>query len=106
MKLVSDVTIGEGEEVPPNSPFTKTWRIMNSGDDTWPPGCCLRFVDGDQMCHVERVSVHWLAPGETADVSVDMISPQRPGIYQGQWRMQVATGQFFGGKIKSISCKH
>jgi hypothetical protein len=36
MKLISDVTIGEGEEVPPNSKFTKTWRIANSGEQSFP----------------------------------------------------------------------
>lgn len=31
MSLVKDVTIGEGESVPPDTPFTKTWRIQNTG---------------------------------------------------------------------------
>lgn len=31
MTFISDVTIGDGEEVPPNTPFVKTWRILNSG---------------------------------------------------------------------------
>ena len=31
MTLVRDVTIGEGEEVPPNTKFIKTWRVLNSG---------------------------------------------------------------------------
>ncbi|CAG2162706.1 unnamed protein product [Oppiella nova] len=96
MKLVNDVTIGEGEEVPPNAKFTKTWRIANSGEEPWPTGCCLRFTDGDQMCHNERVLVDPLAPGDYTDIAVDMISPQKSGIYTGQWRMSTPTGQFFG----------
>ena len=31
MSLVEDVTIGEGESVPPDTPFTKTWRVQNTG---------------------------------------------------------------------------
>lgn len=31
MSFVRDVTIGEGESVPPDTPFTKTWRIQNTG---------------------------------------------------------------------------
>lgn len=31
MSFVEDVTIGEGESVPPDTPFTKTWRIQNTG---------------------------------------------------------------------------
>lgn len=32
MSFVRDVTIGEGESVPPDTPFTKTWRIQNTGE--------------------------------------------------------------------------
>jgi len=31
LAFVSDVTIGEGEAVPPNTTFIKTWRIGNAG---------------------------------------------------------------------------
>ena len=31
MSLVKDVTIGEGEEVPPATKFIKTWKLQNSG---------------------------------------------------------------------------
>jgi hypothetical protein len=34
MAFVQDVTIGEGESVPPNTPFVKTWRIKNCGKDS------------------------------------------------------------------------
>uniref|UniRef100_A0A3B5A0C0 Inflammation and lipid regulator with UBA-like and NBR1-like domains n=1 Tax=Stegastes partitus TaxID=144197 RepID=A0A3B5A0C0_9TELE len=34
MSFVKDVTIGEGESVPPDTPFTKTWRIQNT-DVIW-----------------------------------------------------------------------
>ncbi|CAG2116080.1 unnamed protein product, partial [Medioppia subpectinata] len=93
MKLVNDVTIGEGEEVPPNANFTKTWRIANSGTEPWPIGCHLRFMAGDQMCHSERVLVDPLGPGDQTDISVDMISPQKSGSYTSQWRMSTPTGQ-------------
>ena len=33
MSFVEDVTIGEGESVPPDTPFTKTWRIQNTGEN-------------------------------------------------------------------------
>lgn len=31
MSFVEDVTIGEGESIPPDTQFVKTWRIQNSG---------------------------------------------------------------------------
>ena len=38
MTFVRDVTIGEGESVPPFTDFTKTWTVLNSGNEPWPEG--------------------------------------------------------------------
>ncbi|XP_034447929.1 protein ILRUN-like [Hippoglossus hippoglossus] len=99
MSLVKDVTIGEGESVPPDTAFTKTWRIQNTGAESWPPGVCLKYVGGDQFGHVNMVMVRSLDPQEMTDVSVQMQSPVSPGMFQGQWRMCSATGLYFGDVI-------
>jgi len=99
MVFVRDVTIGEGESVPPSTKFVKTWRIQNPGPDGWPPGCVLRYTDGEVMSVMDRVSVETLLPYTSTDVSVDMESPATPGIYQSKWRMSTATGNFFGDVI-------
>uniref|UniRef100_A0A3B3RH30 Protein ILRUN n=1 Tax=Paramormyrops kingsleyae TaxID=1676925 RepID=A0A3B3RH30_9TELE len=99
MSFVEDVTIGEGESVPPDTQFTKTWRIQNTGADAWPPGVCLKYVGGDQFGHVNMVTVRSLEPQEISDVSVQMHSPASSGMYQGQWRMCTATGLFYGDVI-------
>jgi len=31
MRFIADVTVGEGEAIPPNTKFVKTWRVENSG---------------------------------------------------------------------------
>jgi len=31
MRFIADVTVGEGEAIPPNTRFVKTWRVQNSG---------------------------------------------------------------------------
>ncbi|XP_046320342.1 protein ILRUN isoform X3 [Marmota monax] len=99
MSFVKDVTIGEGESIPPDTQFIKTWRIQNSGAEAWPPGVCLKYVGGDQFGHVNMVMVRSLEPQEIADVSVQMCSPSRAGMYQGQWRMCTATGLYYGDVI-------
>ncbi|KAF7711438.1 hypothetical protein HF521_000449 [Silurus meridionalis] len=99
MSFVEDVTIGEGESVPPDTQFTKTWRIQNTGSESWPPGVCLKYIGGDQFGHVNMVMVRSLEPQEISDVSVQMHSPANPGMYQGQWRMCTATGLFYGDVI-------
>ncbi|XP_027300688.2 protein ILRUN isoform X1 [Anas platyrhynchos] len=99
MSFVEDVTIGEGESIPPDTQFTKTWRIQNTGTEAWPPGVCLKYVGGDQFGHVNMVMVRSLEPQEIADVSVQMCSPSTAGMYQGQWRMCTATGLYYGDVI-------
>lgn len=71
---------------------------LNSGSEAWPPGVCLKYVGGDQFGHVNMVMVRSLEPQEIADVSVQMCSPSRAGMYQGQWRMCTATGLYYGGE--------
>jgi hypothetical protein len=79
--------------------FTKTWRVQNIGDEIWPPGCCLQFSGGDQLCAAERIPVRPVGPGCTVDLSVDMVSPEQPGIYESKWRMSTPSGSYFGGVI-------
>jgi hypothetical protein len=31
------------------------------------------------------------------DLNVDMVSPERPGIYESKWRMSTPSGSYFGG---------
>lgn len=44
MSFVEDVTIGEGESVPPDTPFTKTWRIQNTGVAHAPTFSCAYSI--------------------------------------------------------------
>lgn len=44
MSFVEDVTIGEGESVPPDTPFTKTWRIQNTGVAHAPTFTCAHSI--------------------------------------------------------------
>lgn len=99
MSFVKDITIGEGESVPPSTKFSKTWRVQNSGDEVWPYGSYLKFVSGDRFGETECVMVDPLSPGACTDITVDMVSPMSTGVYQGEWRMCTANGLFFGEPI-------
>uniref|UniRef100_T1IRJ1 Nbr1 FW domain-containing protein n=1 Tax=Strigamia maritima TaxID=126957 RepID=T1IRJ1_STRMM len=102
MSFVRDVTVGEGESVPPSTKFVKTWKLQNCGEEQWPPGCSLRYTQGDCLSTQDRIMVEPLKAYEVADVSLEMCSPDKAGIYQGQWRMFTATGTPFGDVIWMI----
>lgn len=99
MVFVQDITIGEGDSVPPKTRFVKTWRVQNTGPDRWPPGCVLRYCEGAVLSLKERVLVDPLDPYMSTDISVEMESPDEQGVYQAKWRMSTATGNFFGDTI-------
>lgn len=100
MSFVRDVTIGEGESVPPCTAFTKTWTVQNTGSEPWPAGCHLRFTQGHKLdSEIDRLPVGCLGPWQETDLSLRMRSPQEPGIYESQWRMATHGGDFFGDII-------
>lgn len=98
MTLICDLTIGEGEAVPPLTKFRKTWQIQNSGTEDWPEGVCLNMTGGEQMGECTRVPVPCVPATETIEISVDLISPHCAGVYQSKWRMMTSNGSYFGGK--------
>ncbi|VDN03395.1 unnamed protein product [Thelazia callipaeda] len=108
MQFVQDVTIGEGESVPPCTRFIKTWRIRNSGKNWWPSGCFLTFMEGDKLSDTTRCWIQQLPPGKEINVSIEMVSPAANGIYQSRWQLNTSSGIPFGGNwlIEEIETKH
>eukprot|EP00096_Caligus_rogercresseyi_P004774 TRINITY_DN19239_c0_g1_i1.p1 TRINITY_DN19239_c0_g1~~TRINITY_DN19239_c0_g1_i1.p1 ORF type:complete len:251 (+),score=77.30 TRINITY_DN19239_c0_g1_i1:77-754(+) len=99
MSFLQDLTIGEGESVPPNTPFLKTWKLTNDGSEAWPNGCTLRLSSGTAFSEVSHLPVGNLAPFETVQLSLRMTSPPAPGIYEAKWRMATPSGLYFGDPI-------
>ena len=77
-----------------------------TGGSAWPSGVFLKYTAGDQLGPVNLVSVKPLDAGEYYDLSVNMISPGKTGMYQGQWRMCTPTGQHFGGKVPPLMSRN
>jgi len=98
---VEDVTIPDGTELPPNTPFIKTWKIRNEGP-AWPTGSQLLFVShkGDNLNGPERVVIKGeVLPGQEVEVSVPLITPAEPGRYVGYYRMVTPDGVKFGQRV-------
>lgn len=92
MAFVADVTIPDDTVIPPGVNFTKVWRIRNNGSCAWPAGSSWVFTGGEQMNGPNAVSVPAARPGETADVSVLLLSPTTPGRYTGYWSLRLPNG--------------
>merc|ERR1719160_940972 len=102
-RFVRDVTIFDGTQMAPGTPFTKIWRLKNTGEVPWPPGARMLFVGGDQMTTEMSVPLARetpVMPGEEVDVAIEMVAPTEHGRYLGYWRL---TGPFmkrkFGQKV-------
>lgn len=103
MTFIKDITIGEGESIPPSAVFIKTWKVHNTGADRWPEGSVLKFASGTLLASKDSVRVNPLLPWQMADVSVEMQAPSAPGIYQSIWRMMTPNGCYFGDPIFVIT---
>jgi hypothetical protein len=97
VQFIGDVSVGDGSEFPPNTVFTKTWRLKNIGTCTWTPDYDLVFVSGSQMGGNSVVPLNAnVRPGESIDVSVTLVSPEREDSYTGNWALRNANGLIFG----------
>lgn len=112
--FVRDV-IADGTTLPPNCVFEQTWYLRNGGNTSWPAGCSVKFVGGDNMCAVDPAhpaSVHELvsaaesttcytevAPGQEAGFTVLMRTPNRDGNFISYWRLTGPDGGKFGHRL-------
>lgn len=112
--FVRDV-VADGTVLPPNNVFEQTWYLRNGGNTSWPAGCTVKFVGGDNMCAVDPqhpASVHELvsaaesttcytevAPGQEAGFTVLMRTPNRTGNFISYWRLTGPDGNKFGHRL-------
>jgi uncharacterized protein YkwD len=83
--FVSDVTIPDNSEIIAGSAFIKTWRIQNTGTCIWWSGYTLTHYSQEAMSAPASVPLPVTNPGETADISIDLVAPSVPGTYQGNF---------------------
>jgi hypothetical protein len=96
-QYVKDVTVSDGTEYSAGQKFTKTWRIKNIGTCTWTTSYDLVFVDGSAMSGPAAVDfASTVRPGETVDLSVELVSPSKEGSYKGYWMLRDENGKLFG----------
>ncbi|MFH1906978.1 MAG: NBR1-Ig-like domain-containing protein [Chloroflexota bacterium] len=97
--FISHVTLPDGWVVSPGQSLTKTWRVKNTGTSTWGSGYQLAFTGGEQMGAPSAVNVPATAPGQEADISVNITAPFGGGSHQGNWRLRNPQGTYFGDEL-------
>jgi len=86
----------DGITYPPNTAFTKTWRLKNTGSCTWDDSYLVSYISGTTM---SQQPGYWIvqqgqtvAPGQTVDISVGMTSPVENGDYVSYWGLKKVDG--------------
>jgi len=96
-EFVQDVTYADGTYIAPGYYFTKTWRIRNTGSCAWNSSYRLVFVSGDSMSAPQSIPIpRYVAPGQTVDISVNLIAPNSVGTFRGNWMIMSPDGTTFG----------
>ena len=100
---LDDANMAAPPPISPGTAFQKSWRVQNVGTCTWDSGYQLTPVGGNvppaRMGGRAVPLAGAVAPGATVDITVDLVAPLEPGIYQGFWSMRAPTGLLFGERI-------
>ena len=92
-----DVSVPDDTVMQPGQSFTKIWRLENSGTCTWTKDYAVTYFSGEQMSAPATVSLRGdVSPGQSVDISVDMVAPLQAGTYQGNWKLRNASNVLFG----------
>ncbi len=95
--FAGDVTIPDGTQFDSETPFTKTWRLSNTGSCTWNSGYSVVFVSGEAMSGISPQALTFdTGPGSSREISIDLVAPKTPGTYTGYWRLKNPAGELFG----------
>ncbi|KAH9626904.1 hypothetical protein KSS87_014965 [Heliosperma pusillum] len=102
-RFVMDINVMDGTTMAPSTPFTKTWRMQNTGSVPWTRGLrCIR-IGGDRFSPSDSVEIQVPLTGVNVaseiNISVDFIAPDLPGRYISYWRMADPSGHKFGQRV-------
>lgn len=105
----------DGTTVQPNRLISQSWTLRNVGPATWPIGCAVHYIGGDDMRNVDAkhpspVSSMTLAsssngttkpvlPGESHTFTVTLRTPAKTGRAVSYWRVKTIKGLPFGHKL-------
>ncbi len=88
----------DGTAYAPNTPFTKTWTLKNTGSCYWDDRYLVSYISGSTMTQQPGYFIvqkgQTVAPGQTVNVSIGMTSPIEAGDYRSYWGLKKVDGSF------------
>lgn len=84
-EFLADVTLPDGARALPGSKVIKTWRVRNSGTCPWEATTQLAHAPQTGILGTLLPLGTVVAPGESAELSVEFMAPVEPGRYRGDW---------------------
>jgi hypothetical protein len=81
----------------PGTAFKMTWTLKNTGKSTWTRAYQLRFFANNPLGGPAAVNLNRdVLPGETIDITIDLVAPGSPGDYHSIWVLTSdKTGNFY-----------
>ena len=96
--FISDVTIPDYSIITSGAPFTKVWRLKNTGSCTWDSNYLVHYISGATMTQSPGYYIvehgQTVAPGQSVNVSVGMTAPVASGKYTSYWGIKKVNGAF------------
>ena len=108
MRFVADLNLADNNmqsppPISPGQPFSKGWRIQNSGTCAWTTAYRLVYVSGNvpgASMGGQPTAIQGFVPaGQQYDIFVNLVAPLAPGVYQGIWQMVDDQSRPFGDRI-------
>jgi hypothetical protein len=86
MEFVGDVTIPDGQIIPPGAKFIKTWKVKNIGATTWTTNFKIRLWAGQQFGASSSILLgKEVKAGQETEISIEFTAPNTNGEYYSMW---------------------
>lgn len=72
----------------PNKEFDISWVIVNTGTKSWPAGMDVKYFSGPQISTTTFVELPAMDPGDTFEVKLDGIAPNKEGFHVMTWTVE------------------
>jgi hypothetical protein len=92
-----DITIPDGTRLRPGQSFSKTWRLVNAGSCPWSQGYSAVWFSGELLTQSRIQFLRSVVlPGQSVDITIEMVAPKKPGLFQSNWKLSDPNANLFG----------